>query len=217
MGVRERPADRGRRMARLALGRVCEDARLARIAAGLSQREVGRAIGRSHTWVARVEAGRCPGVGLDDLGALLAGVGLEPRLSAVPGPDAHRDAAHAGLLERARTLLHESWTWRLEAPLPNPGDPRAWDALARGDRVRIGFEAETGPRDGQALQRRLAIKRRDGGVNHVVLVLSDTERNRRFLRDYGPSLRIDFPLSHRALAASLRLGRDPGGSGILVL
>ncbi len=217
MSVRERPADRGRRVARLALGRVCEDARLARIAAGLSQREVGRAIGRSHTWVARVENGRSAGVTFGDLGALLAAVGLEPRLTVVPGSDAHRDTAHSALLDRTRTLLHKSWTWRLEVPLPNPGDPRAWDALVRGDGVRIAFEAETGPRDGQALQRRLAIKRRDGAVDHVVLVLSDTQRNRRFLRDYGSSLRIDFPLSHRALAASLRLGRDPGGSGILVL
>ncbi len=217
MSVRERPADRGRRVARLAIARVFEEARLARIAAGLSQRDVGRAIGRSHTWVGGVEGGRSTGVGFEDLGALLASVGLEPRLSVVPGPDAHRDAAHASLLERTRSLIHESWAWRLEVPLPNPGDSRAWDALARGDDVRIGFEAETGPRDGQALQRRLALKRRDGGVDHVILVLSDTQRNRHFLRDYAAALRIDFPLTHRAVAASLRVGRDPGGSGILVL
>lgn len=197
--------------------RVCEDARLARVAAGLSQREVGRLVGRSASWVARAEAGRNERLGLADLGALLAGVGLDLRLSSVPGPDAHRDAAHASLLERARALLHESWDWRLEVPLPNPGDLRAWDALARGAGVRLGVEAETGPRDGQALQRRLALKRRDGYVDHLVLVLSDTQRNGRFLRDYGPSLRTDLPLGHRALAASLRRGEDPGASGILIL
>ncbi len=70
---------------------------------------------------------------------------------------------------------------------------------------------------GQALQRRLSLKRRDGFVDHLVLVLSDTQRNRRSLREYGPSLRTDLPLGHRVLAASLRQGLDRGGSGILVL
>lgn len=87
----------------------------------------------------------------------------------------------------------------------------------RGRRVRIAAEAETGPRDGQELQRRLALKRRDGGVDHVVLLLSDTHANREFLKEYGPMLRVDFPLSHRALAEAVRDGRDPGGSGIMVL
>ena len=217
MSVRERPVDRGRRVARIALGRVCEDARLARVAAGLSQRELARIVGRSASWVARVEAGQHEGLHLADLGALLAGVGLDLRLSSAPGPDAHRDAAQTALLQRVRSLLHESWDWRLEVPLPNPSDRRAWDALVRGAGVRIGVEAETGPRDGQALQRRLSLKRRDGFVDHLVLVLSDTQRNRRFLREYGPSLRTDLPLGHRVLAASLRQGLDPGGSGILVL
>ncbi|MDQ3554100.1 MAG: helix-turn-helix domain-containing protein [Chloroflexota bacterium] len=190
MSVRERPVDRGRRVARIALRQVCQDARLARVAAGLSQRELGRVVGRSASWVARVESGQNESLDLADLRALLAGVGLDPRQASAP---------------------------RLEVPLPNPGDRRAWDALLRGAGVRIGVEAETGPRDGQALQRRLSLKRRDGLVDHLVLVLSDTQRNRRFLREYGPSLRTDRPLGHRALATSLRQGLDPGGSGILVL
>lgn len=105
----------------------------------------------------------------------------------------------------------------MEIPLPDPGDPRSWDALITGRRVHLAVECETGPRDGQELQRRLALKRRDGAVDHIVLALSDTAANRAFLRDYGELLRVDFPLSHRTLARALREGRDPGGSGILVL
>ena len=156
-------------------------------------------------------------VPLADLAILLATVGLDLRWSTAPGATAHRDASHAGLLQRVKALLHPGWHWAVEVPLPNPGDPRSWDAIARGFGVRVAVEAETAPRDGQELQRRLALKRRDGMVDHVVLALSDTAGNRAFLRAYEALLRIEFPLGHRALARALREGRDPGGSGILIL
>ncbi len=89
--------------------------------------------------------------------------------------------------------------------------------MARGDGVRIAFEAETGPRDGQELLRRLALKRRDGAVDHVMLVLSDTRGNRSFLNDYRGSLQTMFPLPHGLIRRALAEGRDPAGSGILLL
>ena len=42
-------------------------------------------------------------------------------------------------------------------------------------------EAETVLDDVQALERRLALKVRDGGVDGVILVIADTARNRRAL------------------------------------
>jgi hypothetical protein len=38
--------------------------------------------------------------------------------------------------------------------------------------LRIGVEAETRARDRQELQRRVALKRRDGGVDRVILLLA---------------------------------------------
>lgn len=213
----ERPADRGRRLARRSMARLADDFKLACVAGGLSQREVARAAGMSHSAVGRLQRGEAIGMSVEDAAALLALAGLDLRVSVVPGPTAHRDRAHAALLSRFKAIIHAEWDWRLEVPLPNSGDPRSWDAVMRGRAVRIAVEAETGPRDGQELQRRLALKRRDGGVDHVVLLLSDTRGNRAFLREYGPMLRVDFALPHRALAEALREGRDPGGSGILVL
>ena len=70
-------------------------------------------------------------------------------------------------------------------PLPNAGDRRAWDAVIGIARVRIGVEAETRARDEQELERRLSLKRRDGGVDHVILLLADTRSNRLFVRWVG--------------------------------
>jgi hypothetical protein len=86
-----------------------------------------------------------------------------------------------------------------------------------GREIRIGVEAETRPRDAQALQRRLALKRRDGGVDHVLLCLAATRENRAFLREAGADLRIDFPLIGRTAIMALASGRDPGGSSIIVI
>ena len=83
-------------------------------------------------------------------------------------------------------------------------------------RTRIGVEAETRPRDAQELQRRLALKRRDGGVDHMILLLSDTRSNRIFLRVAGSSLAADFPVPGRAALRALSEGGDPGGSAIVV-
>jgi hypothetical protein len=82
---------------------------------------------------------------------------------------------------------------------------------------RIGVEAETRPRDAQALQRRLALKRRDGGVDHVLLALAATRGNRAFLREAGRAFAPDFPVTGRDAIAALAAGRDPGGSTIVLL
>jgi hypothetical protein len=97
------------------------------------------------------------------------------------------------------------------------GDHRAWDALIGVGAIRIGVEAESRAHDAQALQRRLALKRRDGGVDHVLLLLSNTRHNREFLRACGPGFLSDFPVNGRDALARLARGEDPGGSAIVLL
>ena len=41
-----------------------------------------------------------------------------------------------------RAQLASEAGWATEVPLPNPGDQRAWDALIRVARVRVGVEAD---------------------------------------------------------------------------
>lgn len=217
MAAIDRPADRGRRDGRRAIKELGEQLRLARVAAGLSQGDAGRACGVSYSKVGRIERDEDHGVSVVELAQLLAVVGLQLSARAYPHGSPSRDRAHGELLARLRKGLPAGIGWRTEVPLPNPGDLRAWDALVRLDGRRIGIEAETRPRDGQDLQRRLALKRRDGGVDHMILLLADTRSNRAFVREWAETFRADFPLDGRAALEALCAGRDPGGSAIILL
>jgi hypothetical protein len=132
-----------------------------------------------------------------------------------PGGEPIRDKAHVALLARFRKAVGEGWTWAAEVPLPIPGDKRAWDRVLRGDGVVVGVEGETRPTDMQELQRRLALKKRDGGVDRLILVLADTEWCRRLVR--LNDLEAAFPVPGRVALKALAEGRDPGGDSIVLI
>ena len=101
--------------------------------------------------------------------------------------------------------------------MPDPRDQRAWDAMIRGSDWREAVEAETGPRDGQALARRIALKRRDSEVDGVILLLPRTGRAREFVAQFRSLLAGDFPVDGRLILQRLAAGQNPGGSGIVLL
>ena len=113
--------------------------------------------------------------------------------------------------------MHASLTWRTEVPLPIMGDRRAWDAVIRGRGFVVAVKAETRPLDVQAVSRRIALKRRDGGVDGVLLLVSDTRHNRSALAVSRETLRSDFPGDTRVILQRLGTAEDPGGGGIIVL
>ena len=175
-----------------------------------------------HSKVSPDRAGRVPLPGDD-------------RSSAPPG--SHRPgraALGAGLSEWVARSAHTAQRRLLAAfpggalPTPQPrlgdrgspaeprGRPRG-HALIRCDQERAGVEAETRPTDGQDLQRRLALKRRDGGVDEVILLLSDTRSNRLFLRAAGDDLRRDLPVPGRENPRGPAERVMPRGSGIVLL
>lgn len=216
MPTRDRPVDRGERVARSSIARLCEELRRSRRASGLSQAAVASAAGVSRSWLSRIERGQRPDIPLVVFARVAAAVGLSVSLRAYPSGDPIRDVAHARLLERFRQRLHPSLRWRTEVPLPNPSDPRAWDAVVGGAGWRDAVEAETGVDDAQALERRVQLKRRDGGADHVILVIADTKRNRDAIAS-APSAFADFPLRTRQVLGALGAGRHPGASGIVLL
>jgi transcriptional regulator with XRE-family HTH domain len=216
MGTRERPAHAAGRAARLAVGRLCDEIRRARRNAGLSQATVARAAGLSRSRLARLEAGQLTSPPIPILFGVAAVVGLDVSLRAYPGGDAIRDAAHARLLDRFRRRLHPSLLWRSEVPLPIPGDRRSWDGTVGGPGWSIAVEAETGVDDTQALDRRVTLKRRDGGADVVIIVLADTRRNRAALNG-APAAFADFPLRTREILAALGRGLRPRASGVVLL
>jgi hypothetical protein len=142
-------------------------------------------------------------------------VGLDVVIRTYPRGDPIRDAGHARLIERLRQKLHTGLSFRAEVPLPIVGDLRAWDAVVGGRGWQVPVEAETVIDDGQALQRKLALKLRDGGFDHVILLVADTPRNRAAL--HATPLGETFPLDNRVILRALRGGRDPGGSGVVIL
>ena len=220
MGARERPADRGRRRCRHAIQRVIDDGRLARVGAGLTQEDVGEAIGASHARVGRFERGEIAYPDIEFMSAYCAVLGLDLAVRAYPAGDPIRDRAQLALLERLRARLHPSLRWRTEVPLPIEGDLRAWDAEIRGGdprpwRARV--EAETRISDGQALERKLALTLRDDSDGHLILLVADTRTNRRTLATLREGLRSKLPLNTRAILAALSRGEEPPGSATAII
>ena len=199
---------------------VADDSRQARVNAGLSQRDVARAIGTSHSKVSRFERGATLTADLPFVAAVCAVVGLDLSIRTYPAGDPIRDRAQLALLERLRVRLHPTLRWRTEVPLPIENDLRAWDAGIRGRdprswRARV--EAETRIADGQALERKLALKLRDDPDGHLILLVSDTRSNRAALATLAPGLSAMLPRSTREILSALTAGREPPGSGIAII
>jgi transcriptional regulator with XRE-family HTH domain len=216
MSVRDGSISRARRRIAEDRQRTLREIDTARRSAGLSDRELGRACGASASTVCRVLGGKTAHTDLEFLACLGAAVGQELRLRTFPAGDPIRDAGQARLLERLRSELHPSLGWRTEVPLPIDGDMRAWDAVVSGRAWRLAVEAETVLTDIQAVERRLALKRRDGKLDHVLLLVADTRRNRAAVLA-SPAAFADLAAPARVVLAALREGRDPGGSGVVFL
>ncbi|HSM34080.1 MAG TPA: helix-turn-helix transcriptional regulator [Anaerolineae bacterium] len=217
MAGHERRHDRARRAALSTLTRIGQEVREARLDHDLSQAVASGAVGMSKSAWSRLERGEAPRLSVVDLAAAAAVVGLDISVRAYPGGSPVRDRAHLELLERLRARLGPGARWRTEVVLPGTRDQRAWDALVLLSSVRVGVEAETRARDSQGLQRRLALKRRDGGVDHLILLLADTRHNRAFMRVAGHGFMSDFPVPGKDALARLEAGLDPLGSAIVLL
>lgn len=222
VSTRERPIDRGRRLAAQDRARAGRDIRSARIATGLSLSAVASASGMSPSNAGRIERGVHESVSLDQLARLGAAVGLDVRTRTYPGIQPAMDAAQLALLNRLRARLHPALLFKTEVPLPIPGDYRAFDGaismfVDHPPGQLVAVEAETRLADVQAQHRRIRLKLRDAGLDDVILVVSDTHRNRDALAAARAMLIADFTVSARKAMAALASGRHPGGSSIILL
>ena len=156
---------------------LCAELRNARLARGLSQADVARALGVSHARISRARAGARQGS--RHLGP------CSPRrrgrapshIRFFPAGGGLRDAAQLDLLRRFRARIGDRWSWQLEAPLNIAGDLRAFDAAARREEaLRIAVEAITRLRDAQAQLRAATLKQRDGKGGRLVLLVKKSER-----------------------------------------
>lgn len=196
---------------------IGRDVRGARLDGGVSMRRASARVGMSHTQLGRIERGHIENLTVGQLCRACAAVGLLLHVRAIPGTGTAVDAGQLALLGRLRSQLPASMLVRTEVPIPLPGDRRAWDAVIGLDPEETAVEAEARMRDLQALDRKCALKLRDSGMRRLVLLVSDTPHNRRMLELHREDLRASFPLDTRKVMASLRVGRTPEASGIVVL
>lgn len=217
MATKTRLVDVGDARGRASIARLVAEARAARVGAGLSQDAVARAVGISRSQYSRIERGLSPDLTIRMASRLCSVLGLDLSVRTFPAGDPIRDAAQIALLERLRARCHPALVWRTEVPMAIPGDRRAWDATVTATTWCSGVEAETALADLQALDRRLALKARDGGMERVILLLLDSRRNRAALGSAGDVLRLRFPIASADALGCLARGADPGGNALILL
>lgn len=184
---------------------------------GLSYAAVGRDVGLSGEQVSRVARGLAPDLTVVQASELLASVGQELSIRAYPTGRVFRDAPQLALLDRLRGRVHPSLIWRAEVPVTGPPDLRAWDAVIGGPGWRRPIEAESRLGDVQALERRIALKQRDGQMEHVILLIANTRHNRTVLQSLGAAILSQFPFPGRRTLELLAAGVAPEASTIVLL
>jgi hypothetical protein len=187
------------------------------VSLGLTYAAIGRDVGLSGAQVGRIAHGRSAELSIVQASTLLASVGLELSVRAYPTGSPLRDAPQLALLARFRRQLHQALTVRTEVPVTSGFDLRAWDAVIAGPAWRFAVEAETRIRDWQALERRLALKLRDGDVDGLLLVVARTRTNVTIVRSLTTVLVSMFPVPSALALQRLASGADPGGSSLIVL
>lgn len=217
MPVRTRVLDSARSRARVARAEAGTEIRRARMASGLRLKDVSAAVGRSVSWLSRVERGRMRAISVEDLVVVAAAAGVKIWIGTYPGQRAIFDAPQLTLLRRFRERVGEGWEWSFEVVLPAAGDQRAADAVIRNDSATVMIEAFTRLADAQAQLRAVSVKARDLGVGRVVVVVAATGANRRAMGAAGHVLAAEFPLGSRSTMRALRGGRDPGANGLVLV
>jgi len=215
---RERRIERAEWLIQRDLREVADDLRSARLAAGLTLREVARALGVAPSTVLSWERARPPGARPEQIARHAAAVGLRARIKAYPDGDAIRDAPSARMISAFRSRLPLGHRFRPEVPVSStPGDMRAWDGVLDLPGCTCGLEFVTRFHDCQAQLRAFELKLRDGSVDRLIIVVMATHANRRALSAARDIVAAAFPLATRQVMAALTAGRDPGGNGIVLL
>jgi transcriptional regulator with XRE-family HTH domain len=210
---RERLLQLGTRRGERLTRELAEELREARLAGGLTQRDVGRLAGLSKSALSRIESGRGRGPTIVMAARIARVVGLDLSVRCFPAGGRLRDAAHVALVGRFLARVHPRIGRTVEAPIPMDRDQRAWDVLLTIDGVRIGVAAETRLRDLQALLRREQAKQRDGAVDQLLLVVADTRANRHALQEARVVLEAQEFAGTRVTMAKLERGVQPTQSG----
>jgi len=124
--------------------------------------------------VARALRGESGALRIDLTAEIATVLGLQLSVGLHPDGEPVRDRGHLALLARLHGRLPPGLQWRTEVPVPLTGDRRSADAVITGVGFEILVEAETHLDDIQALERAIAAKARDMGLERAMLLVADT-------------------------------------------
>lgn len=203
------------------VGRALDELRNSRAEAGLSQEQLAAALGWSSSGVRRMLGGKLDDLGVIGLSEVASVLGYEISLGLHPVGDPLRDKGQLAVGKRFDAMLSSAWRVTDETLLPGAGELRAWDKLLRmvgaSPRYLVGVDIETRIRDVQALTRRTRARERDGMVDAILIVLSDSATNRRLVQELRSSLGPAYATSPRQILGALRSGERLVGSGVILV
>lgn len=217
MATKESRRERGRRNATELSARLRAEIRTARQVAGVAQATIAKQLSWPQSKYSDFELAKRV-LTLTDLCEVAALLGLRVNLSLWPEGEAVRDAGQIKLVGRFRAMLAAAWQVFTEGPFPRLGDLRSWDLVLRLASVQlVGVEAETRVRDQQELVRRIRQRELHGGVDDIVIVLSETAHNRRRVHELRAALGGRYSTPPGEIMVALRDGRPLPGSGVVLV
>ena len=219
MPAASRALDRGIRMGQRALLAIGSEFETARRSIGVSQEHVAASSRVSRPRYSKIENGKMSTLQVAEVARIASVLGLEPSFRLFPAGTPIRDAGQARRLGAFLANATAPLKARTEVALPallDRRELRAWDAVLEGSGERTAIELEMRLYDSQAVERRVALKRRDDPTEHFLLLVADTRTNRRVLAEL-PGLFADLPrLSKASVIRALSAGRHPGTGLVLV-
>ncbi|MEX2546585.1 MAG: hypothetical protein WD830_02200 [Chloroflexota bacterium] len=190
-----------------------------RKALGVGQPAMAKELACSQSQLWRTEAQQVE-VTVVRLAEMASVLGMELSIGLHELGDPIRDKGQQALAKRFDAIPSPRWHSTSETLLPLPGDLRSWDKLLRltgNSRQLVGVDLETRIRDIQALVRRTRLRERDGGVDAILIVLSDSATNRRLVAELRETLGPAYATAPRGILKALRDGSVLPGSGVLLV
>jgi HTH-type transcriptional regulator / antitoxin HipB len=200
--------------------RVGSELRLARTAAGLTQRQLAGLVGVSQPFVSLVELGK-RGADLRTACALASAAGSELSMRLFPAASVRlRDSGQLEAVQFIVGRAHPGWHPRIELPVGH--DRRAADLVLVGAEQILHIEVERSLVDFQAQFRaaqlkRAALQEQLGRPTRLVIALPGTRRTRRILAEVLPGLGGVLPARTAAVWRAITHGSGLVGDGILLI
>jgi transcriptional regulator with XRE-family HTH domain len=219
MGAAIRTLERANRQGAWFLRMLGSEFREARIGLGLSQAVVAAGCRMPRVRYCQIEAATIQSLSIIELARIAAVLGLDPSIRLYPGGAPLRDGAHAERLRRLLRIVRPPLSAGTEIALPSSPERRelrAWDAILFGSGERTGIELEMRLRDSQAVERRIALKRRDDPTEHFLLAIADTRTNRHVLASLDNKFAGLGRVQTSRVFAALERGMHPETGYVLI-